>query len=149
MHATKKVDISFVILTWNSQTIIDRCVKTFSKSIEDAGLLGEFIFIDNGSCDKTVEIIRNVILPQLPAGCSGDVIELPENIGTTKSRNLGLQKAIGCFCIVCDSDTEFLSGDWRKAMKFLETNEQIGRVRECLGYGDTGNGSDNNGKGPG
>ncbi|MBU1087116.1 MAG: glycosyltransferase, partial [Candidatus Omnitrophica bacterium] len=136
MDLDKKVDISFVILTWNSQSMIERCVKTFAKSIEQSNIEAEFILVDNGSMDKTVDILTNIVLPNLPECCRGEVIKLSKNMGTTKSRNIALRKINASFCVVCDSDTEFLRGDWRQAINLLKNNESIGILAAHLYYGD-------------
>ncbi len=129
------VDISFIILTMNSQALIEQCLRTYYRSIAQAGLTAEFIVVDNGSQDRTVETAKNIFL-QMPINCSGQIIKLPKNLGTTKSRNLGLKKITGRFCVVCDSDTEFISGDWRKAINYLEENKQVGIITGRLYYED-------------
>lgn len=129
------VDISFIILTRNSQTLIERCLISYSYSIYQAGLKAEFIVVDNGSQDGTVEKVKRIFL-NLPENCVGYIITLPKNIGTTKSRNQGLKKATGYFCVICDSDTEFMNGDWGKAISFLRENKQVGIIAGRMYYED-------------
>ncbi|MFA5014778.1 MAG: glycosyltransferase [Actinomycetota bacterium] len=129
------VDISFIILTRNSQELIERCLNTYSCSIDQAGFKAEFIVIDNASQDKTVEKVNRVFL-LMPKSCTGYTIALPKNLGTTKSRNLGLKRATGRFCVICDSDTEFMSGDWRQAISYLEENKSVGIIAGHLYYKD-------------
>lgn len=49
----KDISISFVLMTYNEERVIERCLK----SIQD--LADEIIIVDTGSTDKTVKIINN------------------------------------------------------------------------------------------
>ena len=126
------VDISFVILTWNSQSFIERCVLSYAAAMEKERLRAEFLIVENGSQDKTLDILENTVRPRLPDFCRLEIIKLPGNAGTTKSRNLALRKVAGRFCVVCDSDTEFLRGSWKDALRFLESDPQIGIIAAHL-----------------
>jgi len=130
------IDISFVILTCNSQAAIGNCVKSYARSIDQAGLQAEFIIVDNGSKDKTLEILNKAVIPSLPASCKAKVIALPKNLGTTKSRNIALRKIAGPFCVICDSDTEFLKGDWEQSLKRLKEDKSAGILAGHLYWGD-------------
>lgn len=97
-------DIGFVILTWNSERYIQKC-------IESIFLLREFqviiCVVDNGSSDKTIQILENLRKKSVPQKMELDIISLKENMGTTISRNLGIKKIssqIKNLCIL-DSDT--------------------------------------------
>ena len=47
--------ISVIIITWNAEGFIRKCLDSvFAQSIEDM----EVFVVDNGSTDKTVEILR-------------------------------------------------------------------------------------------
>lgn len=65
----------------------------------------ELIVVDNGSTDRTPEILEAIIDPRLR------LLSLPER-GVSRARNLGLQEARGAFIAFLDSDdtwsTEFL-----------------------------------------
>ncbi|MDP1680335.1 MAG: glycosyltransferase [Burkholderiales bacterium] len=65
----------------------------------------ELIVVDNGSTDRTPEILGSINDPRLK------VLTLPER-GVSRARNLGLRKARGAFIAFLDSDdtwnTEFL-----------------------------------------
>lgn len=95
--------IGFVILTWNSDKVIDKCLKSiFGLNT----IVPYVVIVDNGSRDNTVNIInyycdnyKDSIL----------FITYDENKGTTVPRNKGLnilqKKDLDYFCIL-DSDTQ-------------------------------------------
>lgn len=129
-------DISFIILTWNSARYIECCVSSYSASIEKENLCAEFLIVDNGSQDNTINVIRNNVFPKLPNGFIGRLIALKKNFGTTISRNIALRKATGKYIIICDSDTVFKEGKWRDILNYLEEDKTIGIIAPCLAYPD-------------
>ena len=74
--------ISYIILTWNSEKYIKKCIESIFNIKEFSN---NIIVIDNGSNDLTREILKKYE----PAISN---IFLDNNIGTTKSRNLGIKK---------------------------------------------------------
>lgn len=102
--------VGFVILTWNSQNCIKACLESiFAMDAEK--LSRRIVVIDNGSTDNTVALLdafANFTQGQKNFSC--DVIRLKKNIGTTRSRNMGIKKlldenyGIEYICIL-DSDT--------------------------------------------
>lgn len=130
------MDISFVILTWNSINHINMCIKSYSVALANEQLHAQFLIVDNGSADNTVNEIENKIFPDLPSCCEGKLFKLNKNFGTTISRNIALRKATGKYIVVCDSDTEYQSGLWKEAIDYLENNSGVGILAPCLRYPD-------------
>lgn len=127
---------SVVILTWNSEKYIQNCVKSYAKSFYEQGITAEFIIVDNGSSDNTVNVVEQDITPLLSEYCSIYLISLKKNQGTTISRNIGITKSKGKMIIICDSDTEFVQGEWGKVFSFIENDPSIGIVASSLFYED-------------
>jgi len=119
------MDVSFIILTWNSASYIKRCIQSYAVQLCQEGLTGEFIIVDNGSQDNTIHVIQHEIIADLSTGHTLEIISLERNYGTTISRNMGLKKATGKYIIICDSDTEFYQGKLRDAMDYLESNTDV------------------------
>ena len=124
------MDISVVILTWNSQDYIEKSIR---KLIEDIGNLYEYeIFIvDNGSTDNTISHI-NQLKKRFVKGIKP--ILLDRNYGTTYSRNIALRKAVGRFIIIMDSDVEVVKGTIRRLIDFLKNEPKAGIVAPKLIY---------------
>lgn len=131
--SNRKPTVSLIILTWNSEKYIDRCIISYANSFDNHSINAEFIIVDNGSNDNTVKIIEEDVKRSLPKYCSLFLIKLDRNKGTTIPRNIALKRAHGKFIIICDSDTEFIQGDWRKAFALLKDGN-IGIVAPSLYY---------------
>ena len=131
---TRTPDISFIILTWNSEKYIEKCLFSYEKSLFEQGKTAEFIIIDNGSTDKTANLLEQVVKPFLPACCTLDLVKLGKNYGTTVSRNIGIKKARGEVIVICDSDTELIQGEWSIIFSLLKNNQQIGVIAPSLFY---------------
>jgi GT2 family glycosyltransferase len=93
--------VAFVILTWNSEAYVTRCLDSV-LALPFADL--KVFVVDNGSSDGTVDLL----VESASKAPNLEVIRLPENKGTTVSRNLALHKVGADVDYVCvlDSDTE-------------------------------------------
>lgn len=125
------MDISFVILTWNSEQFIQKCLETLATSLQSTKLQFEVFIVDNGSKDNSVKLINelqrqspNIITP----------IFLEKNTGTTFSRNLAFKKATGKYLCCLDSDMEVSSDVIPTLIQTLEDNKHAGLVVPKLLY---------------
>ena len=130
------MNISFVILTWNSEKYITKCLQSYCNALSAEGLNAEFIIIDNGSTDNTLKILHNEIPLRLLDKYKIRIINFKKNLGTTISRNVGLKKSEGEYIVICDSDTEFLSGEWRDAIGFILKNADAGILAPLIVFDD-------------
>lgn len=122
-------DISFVILTWNSEKYIEKCLR----SIDTIRAFNTKIYvIDNGSKDGTISVLDR-IKSQL-THTQFEVIPLSCNRGTTVSRNLGLNKACENSRYICvlDSDTIINEAAMKQLVETLAEDPSIGIVGPVL-----------------
>ena len=124
------MDISAIILTWNSEKYIESSVCSFIADCEGAYSYEIFI-VDNGSVDRTKEIIQNLTSRYAD---SIKPIYLKENYGTTYPRNLALKKAKGEFLVVMDSDVDVNKGTISRLIGVLTDNKDVGIVAPKLIY---------------
>lgn len=127
----KQTEISCVILTWNSDKHISTCIEGLVKDLKKASMTFEIIVVDNGSTDKSPEILSNLqkTIPQL------NIITLPENRGTTYSRNIGLRAAKGEYILILDSDIIFQEENTiSRLITFIENQNDCGIVGPYLSY---------------
>ncbi len=127
------MDISIIILTWNSEKYIKICIDSIIGDLEADSYSYEIFIIDNGSKDKTLSYIRKLKIQY------GNVIKplfLDRNYGTTYPRNLGLKKAKGKFIVIMDSDIEFsrIGGTIGYLADILDQDERIGLAAPGLFY---------------
>ena len=47
------MNLSFVILSWNSKAYLERCLDCISKALQGSPLTYEVLVLDNGSKDGT------------------------------------------------------------------------------------------------
>lgn len=121
--------ISFIILSWNSQKYLEKCFDSIIALCDNDKIGYEIIVIDNGSNDNSEKII-NIYKAKYPQIFIA--IMLPENIGTTRSRNIGLKKSKGRYICILDSDTEILSNSFSKMTTILDNNSDIGIIAPQL-----------------
>lgn len=80
----------------------------------------EFIIIDDGSTDRTAEIIAAHDDPRIKA------IRNPENLGLIRSLNRGLDAATGTYVARMDADDEALAERFEQQVRFLDAHPEIG-----------------------
>lgn len=97
--AFEKAKVAFVILAWNSETYIKKCLD--SALALRPGKLDVWV-VDNGSTDSTSEILAD-----LASNAALHVMTEDKNLGTTVSRNnaLKLIDADTDYVCILDSDT--------------------------------------------
>jgi GT2 family glycosyltransferase len=117
--------ISFIILTWNSESYLKGCFDSIIRKCANEEMPFEVIVIDNGSHDGSCGLVE-VYLNNFPA--SFHIIKLETNRGTTYTRNLGLKQARGEFICILDSDTELGEGSLTEIIKRLSSDENIGLI---------------------
>lgn len=131
---TKPV-VSVVSLTWNSAKFVEPLLTSLQKDIEISQVPTEIIVIDNGSRDRTLELLhgfqdRNDDIRLVP---------LSYNQGTTAPRNIGIRMARGEYVFILDSDTEVAPGTLRglvEGVQRIPQRETLGILHPRLIYPD-------------
>lgn len=112
--------VSYVILTWNSEKYIKKCLDSILdiKNIEH-----NVVVIDNGSNDSTRNILEEY-------NTKIKTIYLDKNYGTTISRNLGIKEIDSDSDYICilDSDTQINEIALEKLISILANNKEVGIV---------------------
>ena len=124
-ESIKKPTVGFIILTWNSERVIEECLKTI---FELTVLHPLVVIIDNGSADRTSSII-NEYYERCPE-CLSFVV-LNQNVGTTISRNIGirhLMKFSPDFYCILDSDTQINDDAFTNLMNEMNKHSQYGLI---------------------
>ena len=124
--------ISFIILTWNSQIYIEKCIKSILNDFKNIKVDNEILIIDGGSQDNTLNILKKLCCKYQKI----NVIKLDRNMGTTISRNIGIRKSMGKYIFILDSDTEIKEGTISTLVDTLNKKDNIGIVAPRLFYSD-------------
>ena len=107
----KPVDVSIVIVTWNSARWIERCVRSLPAATE--GLSYELFIFDNASDDDTLPRLR---------GVSATVVRAEQNEGLARATNKMVGQSRGRFVFLMNPDCELEPGALTKLCQFLESH---------------------------
>ena len=110
--------VSVVIPAYNEELYIGRCIETLlNQNHKDF----EIICVDDGSTDKTIKIIENLIK-------KNKKIKLfkQKHGGPGRGRNLGVKHAKGEIIILVDADMEFPKDFIKKLIKPITDKKAIG-----------------------
>lgn len=94
--------ISVVVPIFGVESYIARCARSlFSQTLEDL----EFIFINDCTQDRSIEILENVLKEEYPLRMQNvRIISTQENSGQAEARRIGIKYASGDYIINCDGD---------------------------------------------
>lgn len=123
------MSISAVILSFNAQDDLDRCVRSLIEVEDLQAGRDQVLIVENGSIDGSKALVNRLssIFPGLIEG-----IDLPTNHGTTVSRNFAFARAKADYVLVIDSDIEFKQPVLRHLLHQLELDPSIGIIAPRL-----------------
>ncbi len=114
------VNISIIIPCFNAEIYIKACIDSILPNLQSGD---QVIVIDDGSTDKTSEILRKYNNRNLT------IITHEHNIGPSRSRNEGAARATGEIFLFLDVDTEIANSTLSVMRAFFEKNKRIGAVQ--------------------
>jgi len=117
--------LSVIIANFNGEKWLKLCLQSV---LREKGKWLEVIVIDDGSNDDSVELFKEI----LEKNKRVKLIELKENKGSAKARNLGVKKSKGKYLLFLDVDTEVKKGALKKLTERLESDRKIGAVQAKL-----------------
>jgi len=110
--------VSIIIPTYNEALVLEKCIRSLAEqSFKDF----EIIIVDDGSTDKTQEVLKN--LKQVVS-----VLKLLEQKhgGAGKARNLGAKSASGDILVFVDADMTFDKNFLENLIKPIITGKSKG-----------------------
>ncbi len=90
----------------------------------------ELVVVDDGSTDRTPEVLRNYSDPRLR------VISLPQNCGIARARNAGIDVACGRYIAFLDHDDVAAPARLEKQLAFLDDHPALGMVGSAVEFID-------------
>ena len=108
--------VSVVMPVYNREAMVGRAIRSIlEQDFQDF----EFLIVDDGSSDRTVEAIR--------AFSDGRIrlVNLPGNCGAWMARNMGLSLARGEFIATMDSDDVSFPGRLGKQVEYLQSHAEV------------------------
>ncbi|MEW6610833.1 MAG: glycosyltransferase family 2 protein [Patescibacteria group bacterium] len=112
-----KVDISVIVVSWNSRRFLERCIKSVLKCAQN--LTYEIIVVDNASSDGSADFVRDTF-PTV------NLIKLPSNTGFSHACNVGITYAKGSYLCFLNPDTELLNNALPHLVSFMDQHPRAG-----------------------
>ncbi|MEK7577076.1 MAG: glycosyltransferase family 2 protein [Patescibacteria group bacterium] len=122
MKKNDKVDLSVIILSYNTKELLRACLSTVFAS-----LLGDYtmevIVCDNASDDGSLEMVSK----EFP-----EVIRIQngKNIGFAAGNNSGIKKSKGRYILLLNSDTEVRETTFFSMISYMDAHHDVG-VSTC------------------
>lgn len=110
----KEFILTIIVPFYNSEQYISKCAESILKKINSAI---EVIFVNDGSKDNSVEILRSIINKY---NREAYIIQ-QENSGVSSARNLGIKYARGKYIVFVDSD-DCIEMETEKLIESLHKN---------------------------
>jgi GT2 family glycosyltransferase len=117
------VDLSILIVTWNSERWIERCLRSIEEACD--GVEYEVVIYDNASTDATIERVR-----QAPSPVA--VIRANANDGFAAGTNRALAQSRGRFVFFLNPDCELAPKALTLLVNFLDQNPQAAAAAPLL-----------------
>ncbi|HEX7705297.1 MAG TPA: glycosyltransferase family 2 protein [Thermoanaerobaculia bacterium] len=130
---TQPIDLSILIVTWNSERWIDRCLRSLPLACD--GLVYEVLVHDNASSDSTLAIART----HVPDDSSADRVEEPlrliaseTNAGFAGGINRSFHESRGRYVLLLNPDCEPAPEAVTRLYEFLETHPAVAGAAPLL-----------------
>lgn len=111
------LDISVVIVNWNTKDLLLDCLKSVFETIRDISF--EVWLVDNASMDGSVSAVRKSYPSVL-------VIQNDRNLGFAAANNLASRKMGGRYALLLNTDTVLTEGAIKTLLDFMESTPQAG-----------------------
>lgn len=105
------MDLSIIIVSFNTKKILDDCLGSILRSLKLAVITYEVIVVDNGSTDGTRDMLAKKYPTVRP-------ILNTENVGFGRGNNQGTKIAKGEYILFLNSDTVILNNSLYKLLSF-------------------------------
>lgn len=125
MDAQAPVELSVIVVTYNSCTLTLACVASVLAERAVGAPTLELIVVDNASTDATLETVRRQ---------SPDVRLLRQtaNLGFARGNNVGLTAARGHYFLLLNSDTQVQPGALAALVAFMDAHPEAGACGPML-----------------
>ncbi len=117
------MDLSVIIVNWNTKKLLENCLKSIFKFTEDVNF--EIIVVDNGSEDDSPNLVKEKF-PQVK------LIPNKENLGFTKANNQGIKIAKGKYILLLNSDTYLIENSFKKLVGEANKRKNLGALGPAL-----------------
>jgi GT2 family glycosyltransferase len=117
-------DLSIIIVNYKTPQITKNCLLYLKKNLEKYPLNVEVLVVDNGSEDKSVEVLKKI-------ESQWNKMKLfvsKKNLGFGKGNNLALKKAQGRYILFLNSDVYVENVDFLDLINLMDFDLRIGAL---------------------
>ena len=118
-HATKRSDVSIIIVVWNAKKYVIECLESVREHCGNVSY--EVIIVDNASTDGTPDLIAQRF-PEFR------LIRNSDNLGFAKANNIGMAQSSREYLCLVNSDVKFIGDCLSPMLNFLRQNPDVGMV---------------------
>jgi GT2 family glycosyltransferase len=119
MHAHTDMDLSIIIVNWNSKAYLEKCIE--SIVLWTRGVQYETIVIDGASFDGCGEMLQRRF-PQVR------FIQSEHNVGFAKANNIAFRASRGRYVLFLNPDTELVSPAINAMFDYIRHASNVGAV---------------------
>ena len=116
-----KIDLSIVIVSYNTKKITEDCINSINRSIANTKINYEIVLVDNASHDGSAEALEKIAQEKTSHLV---YFQTGENLGFGRGTNFGVDKAKGKYILLLNSDTIILNRSIEKLYNFYIANEK-------------------------
>lgn len=130
-----KLDISIIILNYNSGNFLTKCLQSIKASDLD-GLNIETIIVDNASRDESIELVHKFLSRADSFGKKVKIIRNRKNLGFSAGNNVGVGEASGKYILFLNPDTVLSKTALKQVFEFMEKYPDCGVTTARLELAD-------------
>lgn len=112
------IELSIIIPVFNDQEVLHELYRRLKRVVFDIGKTYEIIFIDDGSEDDSLIILKKL----LSKDRNIRIVKLVRNFGQSNAISAGLEYSRGDIIVIMDSDLQDRPEDIPKLLNALEKN---------------------------
>lgn len=115
------MDVSIIIINYNTVKLTLNAINSILEKTKN--LKYEIIVVDNGSTDKSVEVLEKLDRVRYK-----DVVfvKSKKNLGFGKGNNYGVKYSKGKYIFLLNSDTLLINNAVKELYEFMENNKNVG-----------------------
>ncbi|MEM7112400.1 MAG: glycosyltransferase family 2 protein [Chloroflexota bacterium] len=120
------VDLSVIIVSYNTKQLLDDCLRSLEAAQKPAGGM-EIIVVDNASRDGSQALVRESYPDAL-------LVANDENLGFSAANNRGTAVSTGRYLLFLNSDTVVSPESLTQPLAYLQQNPDVGAITVKLIY---------------
>ena len=117
------IDVSIIIVSYNTRKLLADCLATISAGVQ--GFSAETLVVDNASSDGSGDMVaRDFDWVRL--------IHNNRNAGFAAANNMAIREAKGRYILLLNSDTRLYPGAVAEMIRFMDEHPRVGYCGPCL-----------------